>query len=98
MVLDTISEAIAWTGADGKVQWCNDAMARLLGRPRLTVLGAALIELLPLEQYGQMVMPLWHPVSLMFSRDLPVAGTYEFQHGDRQRHHRHHAAGRWYEV
>ena len=48
IALSSISDAMGWTGAEGKVQWCNSALARLAGKSHLEVLGAGLADLLPL--------------------------------------------------
>src|SRR5437867_3400190 len=84
IALSSISDALGWTGADGRVQWCNSALARLVGKTHLEVLGVRLIDLLPLEQEGQALGPAVHPVNLALGGRSPHLGSYEFQRGDRR--------------
>src|SRR5947207_2105680 len=81
LALDAISEAIAWTGKDGIVQWCNTPLARLAGRQRLSVLGAPLLDLLPLKQQDQALSKESHPISLVLGTGSPITETYGLQRG-----------------
>jgi PAS domain S-box-containing protein len=81
LALDTISEAIAWTGKEGKVQWCNNAMATLVQRNRLFVLGQRLVDLLPVEKQGLLLTDVEHPVSRTLRTGSRITGTYEFRKG-----------------
>src|SRR5207302_1406436 len=82
LALDNLGEAIAWTGENGRVQWCNEALAQLVGRPRRAVLDARLSELLPLQEGGKALPTEAHPMTRLWSSDAPFAGTYEFQSKD----------------
>ena len=48
IALGAIDEAIVWTDEKGSIQWCNTSFNLLVGRTYLEVLGARLLELLPL--------------------------------------------------
>lgn len=49
VALGDVLEGIVWTDTDGRIEWCNAAFERLLGRSRITILGGHFSELLPLE-------------------------------------------------
>ena len=49
VALGEVLESIVWTDVDGRVEWCNAAFERLLGQPRITILGGRLSDLLPIE-------------------------------------------------
>jgi signal transduction histidine kinase len=78
VALGAIDNAIVWTGEDTVVQWCNTVFDRLLDRPHITIVGRQLIELLPLAQQGQEILPSTHPVVKALQNQLK-ATEYEFQ-------------------
>jgi signal transduction histidine kinase len=78
VALGAIDNAIVWTGEDTVVQWCNTVFDRLLDRPHITIVGRQLIELLPLAQQGQEILPSAHPVVKALQNQLK-ATEYEFQ-------------------
>ncbi|HUQ79044.1 MAG TPA: EAL domain-containing protein [Patescibacteria group bacterium] len=52
VALGEVLECIVWTDPDGRIEWCNPAFERLLGRSRIAILGGRLIDLLPIEDVG----------------------------------------------
>src|SRR5213594_4018600 len=84
IALSSISDAMGWTGADGRVQWCNSALARLVGKTHLEVLGSRLVDLMPLKQNGQAPGPVNHPINLALGGRSPITGSYEFQRADQR--------------
>ncbi|MBW4577041.1 MAG: response regulator [Aphanothece sp. CMT-3BRIN-NPC111] len=78
VALGAIDDAIAWTGEDTKVQWCNTAFDRLVDKPHITIVGKPLIELLPLTQQGQVIVNEAHPIRMALQAHLKPTG-YEFQ-------------------
>ncbi|MEI2581344.1 response regulator [Scytonema sp. PRP1] len=78
VALGAIDNAIVWTSEDTVVQWCNTVFDRLLDRPHITILGRQLIELLPLAQQGQEILPSTHPAVKALQNELK-ATEYEFQ-------------------
>src|SRR5437867_7589158 len=79
IALSSISDALGWTGADGRIPWCNSALARLVGKTHLEVLGSRLVDLMPLKQNGQAPGPVNHPINLALGGRSPITGSYEFQ-------------------
>lgn len=78
VALGAIDDAIVWTGEDTKVQWCNTAFDRLVGRPHITILGRPLIQLLQITQQGQVITHEAYPV-LIAMQDQLKATEYEFK-------------------
>jgi PAS domain S-box-containing protein len=83
VALSAIVEAIAWTDSNGKVQWSNTTFDRLVSRNRFQVLGARLIDLLPLEEQGQVVTEEAHPVNMALKHHLKASSCYEFRQAGR---------------
>lgn len=50
VALGEVLEGIVWTDAEGRIEWCNAAFERLLGRSRIVLLGGRLLDLFPLEE------------------------------------------------
>jgi PAS domain S-box-containing protein len=78
VALGTISEAIVWTGEDGKVQWSNATFDHLVGQQRFDILGANLLDLLVLYQQGQPVTLDSHPLTQALREPSSQTGLYEF--------------------
>jgi len=49
IALGEVLEGIVWTDSEGRIEWCNAAFERLLGRSRIMILGGRFTELLALE-------------------------------------------------
>jgi PAS domain S-box-containing protein len=84
VTLGAIKEAIAWTDEDGKVQWSNATFDCLVGRHRFEVLGARLIDLLPLKQQNQDIPAAAHPVNLALHSQSNTTECYEFGQAGRR--------------
>ncbi len=82
-ILSSVQEAIVWTDDAGRVQWCNPAFARLVGRDRPHLIHSDLIEFLPLVHRGQPVPIALHPVTRGM-QSLEGTAAYEF-HLDSER-------------
>ncbi len=78
LALGAISEAIVWTGQDGNIQWSNATFDQLVERHRFSVLGANLLELLPLRHQGQTVASSDHPLTLAQTGQPSQTAIYEF--------------------
>ncbi|MBW4448223.1 MAG: PAS domain S-box protein [Spirirestis rafaelensis WJT71-NPBG6] len=83
LALGAIADAIAWTGQDGKVEWCNAAFDKLVNKPHILVLNAKLSGLLPLKQAGITVSPEFYPDLKVLRGEYQAAEEYEFQQDDR---------------
>ena len=85
MALSAIDEAIVWTSEKGIIQWSNTQFDDLVAKPRLRVLGAKLIDLLPLEQGDRPCPPETHPANLaLTTRRRAKELFYEFRQGGRK--------------
>jgi len=83
VALGAISEAITWIDADGKVQWSNTAFDRLVNRQGFEVLGAKLLELLPLQRQSQNLSSAAHPLSRVLQGQIHTTGIYEYRQADK---------------
>ncbi len=81
MALDSIDEAIVWVDKNARIQWCNGVFNRMLGRPHIEILGASLIEMLPLREQGELVVWRNHPISLILRGERVVRKSYAFHVG-----------------
>ncbi|MDX2229088.1 MAG: ATP-binding protein [Leptolyngbyaceae cyanobacterium bins.349] len=82
IALGKVEECIVWTDVKGRIKWCNAALARFLGQPNLLILGAFLVEKLPLWQDGQRLAANCHPVTLALETQQVGKECYEFQRSD----------------
>ena len=80
IALSTVEESIVWTNCRGQVKWCNISFERLLGKPRLLILGASLLEKLPLLFNKQLLNVGDHPVEIALAKKRSGKQDYEFQH------------------
>jgi PAS domain S-box-containing protein len=83
LVLGAIDEAIVWTDEYGSIRWSNRTFDRLVNRSRFEILGARLLDLLPLAQDNQILTSAAHPLSLALASQLNTTEIYQFQQEDR---------------
>lgn len=74
--LEAATDAVAWTDAEGRVQWCNARFAALGLKPREKIVGSLLAELLPLKPTGRKVEPE-HPVTAVLRGHSQLSASYE---------------------
>ncbi|NEQ95880.1 MAG: diguanylate cyclase [Cyanothece sp. SIO2G6] len=79
IALSAVEECIVWTNSLGQIKWCNGPFERLLGQPRLFLLGTLLSDKLPLWQKQQLVHQSNHPVELALVTKKSGKQDYEFQ-------------------
>ena len=61
LAFGAIQEAILWTNLEGTILWCNKAFDKLLSRPHISLLGAKVFDVFPLEKDGLPVSLDQHP-------------------------------------
>jgi len=83
VALGSISDAIVWTDTAGQIQWCSAAFDRLIGKPHITLLGASVVDMMPLKEHGISISGRAHPISLILNKKKDKSGYYEFMRGER---------------
>ena len=90
VALSLVDEAIVWTREDRRVEWCNAAFDRIVDRPHSQVLGADLLEILPLNQLNPTDVSIHsdahatadaHPVTAVL-QGQPLSTSYLFQRSE----------------
>ncbi len=83
VALGEVGDAITWTDALGRIQWCNAAFADLVGQPHITILGTPLTELLPLTKGSESVKPEFHPLNQALKKQTKGKECYEYNRHDK---------------
>ena len=76
LALGVVAEAILWTDMNGAIQWCNGAFDRLVGMPHIHILGANLLDILPLEKEEKPIPVAEHPLTLAQTGQLATPIKY----------------------
>jgi signal transduction histidine kinase len=79
IALGKVGECIVWTDVRGQIKWCNAAFDRFLGQPHLLIIGASLLNRLPLFLDGQAVPDSTHPVTVALETKSTGKQCYEFR-------------------
>ncbi|MFN6560686.1 MAG: PAS domain S-box protein [Nostoc sp. ChiSLP01] len=79
LTLDAIADAVVWVGEDQRIQWCNSSFEFLVNQAHGTVCGLRLIDLLPLEQAGQLVALPAYPDIRILNGEYETT-NYQLQH------------------
>jgi PAS domain-containing protein len=82
VALGAIGDSIVWTNSSGRIQWSNSTFDRLVDRQRFDILGASLLDLLPLKQEGQNLAAEAHPLTKVLQQ-IKTTGIYEFRQSDK---------------
>ena len=61
IALGAIHEAIIWMSKEGTIIWCNKSFDNLVGLPHISILGANIFEVFPLEQENGPISFDLHP-------------------------------------
>jgi PAS domain S-box-containing protein len=80
-VLDTIAEAIVWTGEDLKIQTCNRRFEELVGRSQQNILGANLADIFSLSKNNRTLALDSYPHVRSLRNDYETT-EYEFYQGN----------------
>lgn len=84
VALSAIVDPIVWIDLEGRVQWYNAPFRRLVERQDAEVVGAKLVELLPLAEQGKPLPPEAHPLNRAMNGQPNAFGSYEFTKGDQR--------------
>ena len=84
VALSAIVDALVWIDGEGRIQWCNAPFQRLVSHQGREVLGARLVELLPLEEEGRPLPLKAHPVTLALNGQPNAVGSFEFRKADQR--------------
>ncbi|ATX78763.1 HDIG domain-containing protein [Mariprofundus aestuarium] len=76
--LDSITEGLIWINEDDRIQWCDNAFARMLGQPPIQLLGKDLFDIMPLALKGASLERGEHPVSRVNKECRQAIGQYEY--------------------
>jgi signal transduction histidine kinase len=79
LALSTVGESIVWTDSQGRIKWCNASLEKLFNQNRLFILGASLIDKLPLWLDDQPVSPDEHPVAIALATRKNGSACYQWQ-------------------
>lgn len=82
VALGAIGDSIVWTDSSGRIQWSNSTFDRLVARQRFDILGASLLDLLPLKQEGQHLTSEAHPLTKVLQQ-IKTTDIYEFRQADK---------------
>ncbi|MBD2075174.1 PAS domain S-box protein [Phormidium sp. FACHB-592] len=82
LALDRIEEAVVWTDAHGRIQWCNAAFEQLVGATS-ALAGQPLVQVLPLTVKSERLSSALHPVSHCLATNQELNGQYGFSRHDR---------------
>ena len=83
IALSSVIDALVWVSPKGEIQWSNKTFDSLVGKMHLEVLGAKLVEILPLKQNREFLIPANHPSNLVFKSSNTTSGIYEFLINDK---------------
>ncbi|MEZ5400013.1 MAG: PAS domain S-box protein [Bryobacteraceae bacterium] len=83
-----MDEAVAWTDAAGRIQWCNRSFTRLASQKLFHLLGQDITRMLPVANGGAAVRPEDHPVvrALAGRAGERSRGHYEIERSGSKRH------------
>lgn len=82
IALGSISEAIVWTNAEGKIQWCNAPFDNLLSIAHIMVLGRQIQDLLSLNKPDGTPVPAnQHPFVILKNKQHLDKGIFSFAKG-----------------
>lgn len=84
VALGAIGDSIVWTDSAGKIQWSNATFDRLVNRQRFDILGANLLDILPLEEQGKNLSSEAHPLTRILKEQLQTTDIYEFRQADKK--------------
>ena len=82
IILEAITESVVWVDELQQIQWLNSSFRNLIGKSNQELLGANLIEILPLLLNGQSVSLESYPSTKIQQKDYQTQ-EYEFIQGEK---------------
>lgn len=84
VALGAIVDSIVWTDNTGRIQWSNATFDRLVNQQRFDILGANILDILPLEQQDKILSSEAHPISRILKEQLHITDIYKFRQADKE--------------
>lgn len=78
LAFGAVHEAILWTNLEGTILWCNKSLDKLLARPHISLLGAKVFDVLPLEKDGLPISLGLHPYRQLLKNRSLTDNIYVF--------------------
>ena len=73
-----IDSVIIWVDSEGKIDWCNKALEKLLERMRVLLLNKPVFDLIPLERNGKQLDFYEHPLGKPLQDGKPYLDCCDF--------------------
>lgn len=83
IALGAIREAILWTSEEGTVTWCNKSFDTMVGLPHISILGAKVEDVFPLENESGPISFDQHPCQILQKAPFLDDTTYIFRSGEK---------------
>lgn len=83
IALGAIREAILWTSEEGTVTWCNKSFDTMVGLPHISILGAKVEDVFPLENESGPISFDQHPCQILQKAPFLDEATYIFRSGEK---------------
>ncbi len=82
IALGAIQEAILWTSEEGTIIWCNKSFDTLVGLPHISILGANIVDVFPLENTSGPISIDQHPCQQLRKTSFIKDKQYIFWNGE----------------
>ncbi|MEK6607489.1 MAG: PAS domain-containing protein, partial [Myxococcota bacterium] len=80
LTLSCVDDGLLWTDGEGRIRWCNAAFDALVGRKHIAILGARLLDVLPLTERGgrgHVASAVAHPLALVLAGRAEARGLFD---------------------
>ena len=84
IALGTINDSIVWTNESGIIEWCNSSFDKLTKKNHLTILGASIFNILPLERNEKQIPFNLHPLNLVLNSANSLTDIYDFNQEEKK--------------
>ena len=79
IALGAIQEAIVWVNEEATIIWCNKSFDSLVELPHISILGANLVEIFPLEEEAGPISSAQHPCQKLLHTSVLDEEIYFFR-------------------